>query len=255
MTSAFLPPDPSCLSLAPNTVQVWLLPDAQVERTCSALAHTLSPDEQERASRYLRQPHRQRFVARRGMLRWLIARYLGCRPESLRFRLDGLGKPALQRPAASALAFSVSQTEGLALLAFAWDCRLGVDVELLRDGVDSAGVGRDIFSCIEQKTLEAARPDSAAAFFRIWSRKEALLKALGTGLSDQSASYTTQDDLLQGEPRWRASRSGVPFTGWTFLDLALSPQVRAALAVSRPDAQVSLGLCALPAPGADAAPP
>lgn len=250
MPSALLSLDPLCLPLLPNSVQVWLLPDTQVERTCSVLAHTLSPDEQARASRYQRQPHRQRFVARRGMLRWLIARYLGCRPESLCFRLDEFGKPALQWPAASALAFSVSQTEGLALLAFAWDCRLGVDVEQVMDGVDSAGVGQDIFSAIEQKTLEAAKPDSAAAFFSLWSRKEALLKAVGTGLSNQSGSYTTKDDLQRGENRWRVSLNGVPFTGWTFLDLAPSPQVRAALAVSRPDAQVSLGLCPLPVTGA-----
>ena len=237
--------DPPCLPLLPGTVQVWVLPDADVQAACSALAHTLSPDEHERARRYQREPHRDRFIARRGMLRWLSAGYLGCAPESLCFHFDGFGKPGLQRAAApkSELAFSVSQTQSMALLAFAWDCSVGVDVEQLMDGVDITSVGREVFSLAEERALHAARPASAAAFFSTWTRKEALLKAVGTGLSLQASSYTTQDDR-QRESRWRASRNGLPLAGWTFLDLMLTPGVRAALAVSRRDAQVWLNLCA-----------
>jgi 4'-phosphopantetheinyl transferase len=207
-----------------------------------ALAHTLSPDEVERARRYRHAPHRDRFVARRGMLRWLGAGYLGCAPESLRFLCDGFGKPSLQRTAASELAFSVSQTQSMALLAFAWDCRVGVDVEQVVEGVDLTGAGQGVFSVAEERALHAAQPASAAAFFSTWTRKEALLKAVGTGLSPQASRYTTQDDR-QHESHWRASHNGLPLAGWTFLDLMLTPSVRAALAVSRCEAQVGFNLC------------
>lgn len=251
LVRARLPADPDAWRLAQASVQVWVLHDADVQAVCSALAHTLSPDERARARTYRQAPHRQRFIARRGMLRWLSARYLGCTAQSLRFGCEELGKPALQRPllqrpAAPRLAFSVSQTGSMALLAFAWDCSIGVDVEQLTDGVDMAGVGREVFSLIEENALAGAGRDAAAAFFRIWTRKEALLKAVGTGLSRHAKAYATQDDRQGGAQRWQASHNGAALTGWTFLDLALSPQVKAALAVSRRDAQVWLRPCPLP---------
>ena len=242
---ALLSPERLCPQLAQDAVQVWVLHDRDVAQICSALGHTLSPQELARASAYKREPHRARFIARRSMLRWLSARYLACSPEALCLSFDGLGKPAWQRPTAPRLAFSVSQTESMALLAFAWDCQVGVDVEQLMDGVDFAGVAQAVFSSAEKKALQAARLDPAAAFFSIWTRKEALLKAMGTGLSPQSRNYTTQDALQQCQGRWRACRNGLPLTGWTLLDLAAGPGVKAALAVSCRDAQVSLRHCPL----------
>ncbi|MDQ3060876.1 MAG: 4'-phosphopantetheinyl transferase superfamily protein [Pseudomonadota bacterium] len=236
------------LALPAGVVQVWLLPEADVAQACRALAHTLSGDERERAGRYRFEHDRQRFIARRGMLRWLIGRYLGCEPAALRFGVDALGKPAWQWPAAPGLAFSVSQAESLALLAFARNCRLGIDVAQVIDGVDIAGVAREVFSPCEQNALAAARGEVRAAFFSTWSRKEALLKAMGTGLSGEPAAYATQADR-RGGSRWRAWHHGAALGGWTLLDLAAGPQVRAALAVSLPQAQVWLGACALPGAG------
>jgi len=133
----------------------------------------------------------------------------------------------------------------MALLAFAWDCRVGVDVERTIDGLDVACIGRGIFSPIEQEALYRTRPGSAATLFSIWTRKEALLKALGVGLSGEPNAYTTEDDLLLGEGRWRASHHGTTISGWTCLDLDLGPEVRGALAVSLEDPGITLHHCSL----------
>jgi 4'-phosphopantetheinyl transferase len=237
--------DPGRLSLPENTVHVWVLNDAHIEHACAALAHTLSADELQRACAYKREKDRVRFIARRSILRSLIGRYLDCRGESLRFRVAPFGKLALQQPDGARLAFNVSQTDGTALLAFAWDCHVGVDVERLVSGMDVIGIGREVFSSIEEAALDAARPDSATAFFTTWSRKESLLKALGTGLSGEPKSYTTGNDSQLGVGRWTASHKGAALTGWTCLDIDLRPEFHGSLAVSLDSARVSLNLFSL----------
>ena len=237
--------DPGRLSLQENSVHVWVLNDSLIEQACAALVQTLSPDERQRARAYKREKDRVRFIARRGILRLLIGRYLNCRGESLRFRVAPSGKLALQQPDAARLAFNVSQTDGTALLAFAWDCHVGVDVERFIGDMNVTGIGREVFSSIEEAALDAARPDSAATFFSTWARKESLLKALGAGLSGEPKSYTTGNDSQLGVGRWIASYKGAAMTGWTCLDLILGPEFRGSLAVSLDSARVSLNLLSL----------
>ena len=230
------------LSLPGKTVSVWVLDDTLIEPACSALERTLSPDERGRARAYRQEKHRNRFVARRGVLRWLIGACLSCNPESLRFNVTPFGQLVLLGSYSERLAFSISQTDGMALLALAWDCRVGVDVERRIDGLDMPGIGRGIFSATEQKMLDAARPDSTQRLLKLWTRKEALLKALGTGLAGEPDAYATEDDALLGESHWRASHQGSRISGWTFLDLPVGPQFQGALAVSLEDARVALRL-------------
>lgn len=233
-------PRPTHLSLPERTVQIWLLDDSLIETACTAFANTLSRDEQQRARSYRQAKHRNRFVARRSILRALLGAYLSCRPEALRFEVTPFGKPSLKETDAVRLAFNVSHTEGMALLAFAWECVVGVDVERRTGNLDIRDVGRGVFSAIEQKTIDTARADPAASLLKIWTRKEALLKALGTGLSIEPDAYTTEDDFLRGENYWRASHHGVSLSRWTCIDLVFSPLMRGALAVSLDNARVVL---------------
>ena len=223
-----------------KAVQIWVLHDWAAEATSQALGHVLSHDERQRAVSYRQEKHQNTFIYRRCALRCLIGYYLDCKAESLRFELNPFGKPALRSPYAPGFEFSISQTDGLAVLAFAWDCRVGVDVEKLATDVDIHSVGQAVFSDHEQAAVSASTRDASSAFFTIWTRKEALLKAVGTGLSGQPVDYTTQDEVQRGRNHWRASHMGMPLRGWTFLDLELAPRVKSALAVSRDDVQVSL---------------
>ncbi|SOY58541.1 putative 4'-phosphopantetheinyl transferase superfamily protein [Cupriavidus taiwanensis] len=247
-TAPLVLPPPQRLALPDGAVQVWELDDTQVDPACTRLAHTLAPDERARALAYRHARHCHGYIARRGLLRWLLGGYLRCRPEALRFTVSAFGKPVLQWPRAR-LAFSVSHTDGLALLAFARACRLGVDVERragdreLAHVADLPGFGRGIFSAQEAQRLARARPASADALLSIWTRKEALLKALGTGLSADPTAYTTEDDWPRGAGHWRASRDGTPMSGWTCLDLDAGAGFRAALAVALPDASVTWHRC------------
>lgn len=144
----------------------------------------LSAAERARAERFVFELHRRRFVAARGMLREALAAELGVEPAAVGFEHGPRGKPRLVRGLDPELGFNVSHAQDRALFAIARGLELGVDIEALREDVDHAAIARRFFSPRERDAL-LALPDTAraAAFFTIWTRKEAYVKLLGGGLA------------------------------------------------------------------------
>ena len=215
---------------------------------CVALAAMLSPKELQRARSYRQESDRQWFMARRGMLRHLLGAYLGCKSVSLCFGATPLGKPTLERPASTGITFNVSQTSTMAVLAFSTDCHLGVDVQQWTAGLNSARIAAEVFSELEQSSLDAVSADATDRFYRIWTRKESLLKALGIGLSRHPKTYSTQDSAPRAKANWRAIYGGSPLRDWTCLDLDIcrDGDVWCALAASLPGAVITLHQCRMP---------
>jgi 4'-phosphopantetheinyl transferase len=151
----------------------------------------LSRSERERAARFHRPADRARAIAARRALRVLLGAYTGAAPGSLRFAAGPSGKPALAEGPRDAPQFNVAHSGRLVLLAFA-RAPVGVDVEEIRGGVDAGSLARRFFSQEESAALAVAEvPERDALFFRIWTRKEAYLKALGHGLSSPLDAFTT----------------------------------------------------------------
>ncbi len=169
----------------------------RVRLDAGAPTTVLSDDEQARASRFLRESSRRRFVAARDALRRVLARCLACSPRAIRFGYEPQGRPFVVEPAQGELAFNVSHSDELALLAIGYGRRLGIDVERLGRRVSGEAVARRFFAPREAEALfalpEAERP---AAFLRIWTRKEAYVKALGEGLRLPLDSF----EVSLGEP-------------------------------------------------------
>lgn len=141
----------------------------------------LSPDERDRAGRFLRPIHRDRYAAGRAWLRRVLAGYLGRSPSEIAFAYGQHEKPALAG-GPGWLDFNLAHSEEHALLAVSPGFPVGVDIEVLRP-VDEK-LPQRFFAPGEVAAL-AALPAAArqAAFFRCWTRKEAYLKALGSGLA------------------------------------------------------------------------
>jgi 4'-phosphopantetheinyl transferase len=155
--------------------------DAPPDAVAAARA-LLTPDELERADRFVFPEHRRRFALARAGLRRVLAAYLDEDPAALRFVLGPQGKPALAGRAA--LEFNLSHSHELALCGVKRGRELGVDVEWMRELTDCLGIARTHFAESERRALAATPPaERALVFFRIWTRKEAFIKALGTGLS------------------------------------------------------------------------
>jgi 4'-phosphopantetheinyl transferase len=164
----------------------------------------LSEDERERASRYAMAEHQRRFSVGRGMLRELLGRYVGDPPNTIHFVYGTQGKPEFWQ--AGDLRFNVAHSGDWLLIGIANGSAIGVDIEQVRPMIDMMAVARQFFSEAECNILEAARTDQQAeVFFAMWTRKEAILKATGEGitglrrLGDSMAGYTICElDAPQG---------------------------------------------------------
>lgn len=182
---------PEACTLPPGEVQVWRAGLDVDAAALGRLRQTLSADEQARAERFYSPVDRARYAAGRGILRALLARYLGTPADHLRFGSNAHGKPALDLGSGPAdLRFNLSHSHGLALFAFAFRREVGVDLELVRPGVTRDRLAERFFSPQEVTALRSL-PESAQteAFYHCWTRKEAYIKARGEGLSMNLASF------------------------------------------------------------------
>jgi 4'-phosphopantetheinyl transferase len=144
----------------------------------------LSPDERARAARFRAATHRSNFVERRATLRIGLGRLAGVAPGQIRFGYGSAGKPYVLAPdSARGLQFSSAHSGGLAVFACTQGSAVGVDVERVCQHDHLLTVAEACFSEAERTTL-AVLPGAVqtAAFYRCWTRKEAYVKALGTGL-------------------------------------------------------------------------
>ena len=191
----------------------------------------LSPDERERAARFRFPLHQQRFVVGRGMLRTILGLRLGTDPHALSFRYGPFGKPYLA-DGSSALIFNVAHSERHFVVAVTTGHHLGVDLETRRCIPECHDLVRHVFSEHEQEEFTRELP-AYEAFLRGWTRKEAVLKAAGSGLS--KAKQVTVG--LCAHPRQRRVLDQCN-RAWTILDLA-HPDCVAALAVSASDVAIA----------------
>lgn len=167
--------------LAADQIRVWALDIEQMPQARrTALTALLCPEEQARASRFGFEEDRLRFTLGRGGLRWLLGQILGQPPQDLAFCYGPQGKPALWPE--SPLQFNLAHAGQWILYACAYNRPVGVDVERVRPLPDMEALARYAFSPSEfaaWRSLPASQ--RVTGFFTQWTRREAYLKAQGTG--------------------------------------------------------------------------
>jgi len=175
---------------------VDLRPDAAVEAACRAL---LDAEDLARATRFTVAEPRRQFVLTRGALRLLLARRLGCPGQALRFAAGPHGKPfAILAGAPARVEFNVSHTAGRGLIAIAHGA-VGVDIECLGRETDLELVAKGVLTRAEQAALQRrAGPERSLLFFRLWTQKEALIKAQGTGFACPPRGFAVPASLREG---------------------------------------------------------
>jgi 4'-phosphopantetheinyl transferase len=209
---------------------IWLDMDAAGGASLAAFWQTLGEDERERASRFRFARDRGRFVVRRGALRALLARHLGCAASAIRYSRNQFGKPAL---AASHIRFNVSHSHSIALYAVADGIEVGCDIERVDSALDIQAISERFFAPQEISMLQSLPGHLRhAGFFNCWTRKEAYLKCRGCGLSEPPDSCVVS--LAPGEP----TRLLMGDEGVSLSSLETVPGYRAALAVEAMDAEI-----------------
>lgn len=188
-------PTPS-LTLNAEEVHVW---HADLDKhAADYLRPLLSDDELARADRFHFAKDRNHYIVARGLLRKLLASYLGIRATELRFAYAAKGKPSLDASQSGAINFNLAHSEKRAIFAFSLGRQIGVDLEYIREDLCGDRIAERFFSPREISELKTVPPElRKQAFFNCWTRKEAYIKARGEGLSLPLDEFDVS--LLPGE--------------------------------------------------------
>jgi 4'-phosphopantetheinyl transferase len=202
------------LPLADTDVLIWHYRlDALADETL------LSSDERQRADRLLMPQKRQHFIAARVGLRLILSQQTGVAPQDLTFAYRPHGKPYLV--GWESLEFNLSHADDLALLVVA-DRPVGIDVERERPLTSMAQMMEIAFSPAEQAAIyQLPHEDQQHAFYRTWTRKEALMKGRGEGFKLAHTFTLPVADLAPT----------LSIDGWTIHDLQPPSGFVAALAL------------------------
>jgi 4'-phosphopantetheinyl transferase len=224
-------------------IDVWLFRLSSTADEQERLAGYLSPDEQARAARFVNPAHGVQYVIGRGRMREIIARYAGKPPAALRFLIGSAGKPSLEGTGVPS--FNLSHTGDTAALAVSAVGDVGVDIETVRD--ITMDVARRFFSDAEVAALEALSPDlRVAAFYRCWTRKEAVVKALGDGMSFPLDAFDVSHDAAHPPQLLRLKdHSTADLHHWRLAHLGhdvLPPDIVGAVAIQAPQPVAELRL-------------
>lgn len=201
----------------------------------------LSAQEHERAGNFRFELHRRRYVSGRGKLRQILGRYLSLPPRAVALEYGPEGKPfCTSQPAGWRICFNLSHSENTAALAISGGFEVGIDVEHIRPIEESMPL--EVFSAREREQFDALPASQRqTVFFETWARKEASLKALGTGFTlppehfefDLSVHGDTTPRFVGGEAaeasHWRIrtlspgpTRAGAVaarHSGWSIVDM------------------------------------
>jgi 4'-phosphopantetheinyl transferase len=190
----------------------------------------LDPDERLRADRFVHESDRTRFILAHAALRLVLARCLGVEPAAIRYERGPQGKPRLAG-ALQPVEFNMAHSHDLGLVAVTRDRPVGVDVERLRDIADTSSLADSYFSVRERSAIAAAAGwERSPRFLQYWTRKEAVIKASGEGLSRELDTFDV--DTAPHTVAIPASEGRPGHTEWWVLDLPAPDGFLAAGAVA-----------------------
>lgn len=208
------------MRLQPQAIHIWTADlTLSHEQEIMRLA-MLSADEMERANRLRTPLHRQHFIAARSALRQIAGFYLNSAPQAIEFAYAENGKPYL--PTVPSLQFNLAHSHDKAVYAFALDQALGIDIEKMRDTYNPDIVQRYFSPQEKAQFAQVAEQEKTQAFYRVWARKEAVIKASGKGLSQSLSTFSVsvKDEMetlvLENET-------------WSLMPLHIHPQYQSAL--------------------------
>lgn len=211
-------------SCDPGYCDLWLL-SAKVDAPEREILETvLSPRERDYSGRFRFQEDRERSIVARGGLRRILSSYCCTPPRVIEFHTGSHGKPSLLKPA-STLEFNISHSGECVLIAVTSGVPCGVDIERRRVEYPELGIAEEFFCPRELAWLSRTKN----GFLRIWAVKEAIVKAMGLGLSFPLSDIDTSD-VLEGKTSAIMLRTrSEPQIVW-LNELSLLPNYAAAVA-------------------------
>jgi len=216
-----------------DCVDIWRVDLDVSDPLCADMRSVLTDDERQRADRFRVENPRRQYTVARGMLRNILSGYLGISPKDIGLTYGPQGKPQLTDTSAQAdICFNVSHSQDLALVAVARQKQVGVDVEHIDRKTRHEDLARRFFSAREVAAMGRMSPyERRMAFFACWTRKEAFLKAKGTGLQLPLSQFDVSVSPDEPAQLLRVGWDPAEVDRWELYNLEVRQGYLAALAV------------------------
>jgi 4'-phosphopantetheinyl transferase len=179
---------------SPPPVLVWHWRTDFEEGRCASLHQLLSPSERDKAASFRFARDRARSLIAHAGLRRVLGACLGIAPDRVTFAVTAAGKPGVAD--ADPVSFNLAHSGRIAAAAVSRGREIGIDIEHIRPAAGLGAIAERFFRPAERAWLESQGDQWLEGFYRLWTAKEAILKAAGTGLSgplDQTAVRPGQD--------------------------------------------------------------
>jgi 4'-phosphopantetheinyl transferase len=151
-----------------------------------------------------------------------------CQPNEIEFKLGEFGKPKLTN---SNLDFNLSHSKNKAIIAISKHLQLGIDIEYIDENIKAKEIAKNFFSNEEIKQLYALKDENLAdGFFAIWSKKEAFIKAIGTGLTFPLESFDVSLAISEKKALTRLNNSFAEAKEWNLFSIETFKNFKAAIA-------------------------
>jgi len=187
--------------------------------------------ELQRWERYQVEQSKREFALCRATLRQLLCQHLGCENSHLSIIKGDHGKPyAVVEGEQVSTQFSVSHSDPHGLIMIAESARVGIDVETPKPERDYNGIAKMIFSPSEYAEIRSfSGQEKTNLFYRIWTFKEALVKAIGDGLSTNLSQFEIPSSFRRGSRKGVIEYPESSGTRWIFEDLSTTEYVAASV--------------------------
>ncbi|MDO9187435.1 MAG: 4'-phosphopantetheinyl transferase superfamily protein [Bacteroidia bacterium] len=212
-------------------IDLWLEELAVTDEECRYYWPLLDKNEQDKALRFVQAIHGRRYVASHGKLRLILSGYLGLAPENIVYEEQAFGKPVIViKGMEHDIKFNLAHSDNKMLVAVGADIQIGVDIEVWNSKIDCVSIAHICFAETERCFWSGLPKNSKDEFFyRLWTRKESFVKAVGVGLGlDVSKVVSTPVGVarfLSVPERYGSAED------WTLVDLDFGGGISAALTV------------------------
>ncbi|EAZ94199.1 4'-phosphopantetheinyl transferase family protein [Crocosphaera chwakensis] len=173
------------LNINSQEVHIWKKNLEQSSINVQKSFKILNEDEKDKAQRFRFEKHQKRFTIARSSLKQILSYYLLISPQEIEFEYNDYGKPKLlDKINKLGLQFNVSHSEDIAIYGITCHSLIGVDIEYIRPMPEAENLAKRFFSKQEYEYISLlSSAEKEREFFKLWTVKEAYLKAIGKGIS------------------------------------------------------------------------
>ena len=180
---------PAELVLKDGELHLWRFELDSSKPELDGLKGLLAADELIRADRLLDLQKKQQFIVARARLREILSHYQKVEPRQIKFQYNPHGKPALAESLHSSVSFNLSHSSHWGALAVVKNFAIGIDLEKIDPEMLFFQLADRYFNADEKLQLAQYPPErQRRGFYRLWTQKEAMLKAEGIGFQTKSSA-------------------------------------------------------------------